>query len=273
MSSVKRTVSRAFASSVRAFVRIAGRSPRLILTYHRVGEGPGRVRPAILEEQIRWARGAGFEFIPVARLVDWVRAGNDLPPKAIALTFDDGLADTARLAAPVLRRNGVTAMVFPVLAFLGGPRRYASERARAYLLEDDRDPRTVAYDYMTWDELDAWVEAGFEIGGHTLSHPFLGAVDEQTGRAEIEGCRRELAARYGAPPRIFCYPFGDDSGAAGAWVKAAGFEAALTSHTGVLRRGNDLFHLPRLSSLETAGAPFADLLSGVFLWRQRLGRT
>jgi len=271
MSSVKRTVSRAFASGVRGLVRIAGRSPRLILTYHRVGHGPGRVLPEILEAQIRWARGAGFEFVPVARMVDWVRDGIDLPPRAIAMTFDDGLADTARLASPVLRRAGITAMVFPVLSFLGGPRRFASERARAYLLADDGDPRTIAYDYMSWDELDAWAESGLEIGGHTLSHPFLGAVDESVGRAEIEGCRRELAARYGAPPRVFCYPFGDDSGDAGAWVRAAGFEAALTSRTGVLDRRSDLLHLPRLSSLETAGEPFANLLSGVFLWRERLG--
>ncbi len=188
----------------------------------------------------------------------------------MSLTFDDGLADTARVAGPILRRHGVAATVFPVLSFLGGPRRYASEKARAYLLADDGDPRTVPYDFMTWDELDQWVESGGEVGGHTLSHPFLGSVDEASGLAEIKGCRQQLATRYGSPPRVFCYPFGDDSGQAGTWVRQARFEAAVTSHNGIVQQDSDIHHLRRLPGAVTAGREFADLLAGVFLVRRRL---
>lgn len=270
MKPLRRALSRTLSLMVHGAVRFTGRSPRMILTYHRVGAGEGMVRPAVFEAQLRRARAAGFEFVSVARMLEWVKYGADLPPKAVALTFDDGLADTARVAGPLLARHGVSATVFPILSFLGGPRRHASVRARGFLLEDDGDPRTIAYDYMTWDELDAWVEAGGEVGGHTLSHPFLGEVDEATGLAEIKGCRQQLAARYGTPPQVFCYPYGDDSGRSGTWVRQAGFAAAVTSHEGIVERGSDVHHLHRLPGAITAGREFDDLLAGVFLWRRRL---
>lgn len=270
MNPLRTALSRTLSLTVRGARRLAGRTPRMILTYHKVGHGPGRVQPEILEQQIRHALAAGYEFVPVSRMSEWVKYGTDLPPRAVSLTFDDGLADTARVAGPILRRHGVPATVFPVLSFLGGPRRYASEKARAYLLAHDDDPRTVPYDFMTWDELDQWVEGGGEVGGHTLTHPFLGSLDEATGLAEIKACRQQLATRYGSPPRVFCYPYGDDSGQAGTWVRQAGFEAAVTSHNGIVLQHSDLHHLKRMPGAVTAGPEFADLLAGVFLVRRRL---
>lgn len=272
MRPVRRALSRALALMVHGGVRLTGRTPRMILTYHRVGTGPGQADREVFAAQLRRAKARGYEFVTVSRLVDGLRYGTDLPPRAVALTFDDGLADTAQVVAPLLREQGVVATVFPILSFLGGQRRYASARSRCFLLEDDGDPQTVAYDYMSWEELDRWVEAGGEVGGHTLTHPFLGEVDEATGLAEIRGCRDRLAARYTKPPRIFCYPYGDDSGRAGTWVRQVGFEAAVTGHEGIVDGRDDLHHLRRLPGAVTAGAEFDDLLAGVFLWRDRLRR-
>ncbi|MFQ5670049.1 MAG: polysaccharide deacetylase family protein [Acidobacteriota bacterium] len=264
---LRAAASRALSLAARGWVRASGRAPRILLTYHRVGDEEGALPARVLEDQILAARAAGFQIVVLSRMIDWLRSGAGLPPKAVALTFDDGLADTARVAGPILRRHGVRATVFPILQFLDGPRRYASARQRTFLLEHDGDPGTVPYDYMSWDDLDAWVEAGGEVGGHTLTHPFLGEVDAATGVAEIGRCRSRLAARYGRPPGVFCYPYGDDGGAAGTWVRQAGFEAAVTSRPGVLNRKASLFHLPRLAAHPTAGRPFVELLCGVFRWR------
>jgi peptidoglycan/xylan/chitin deacetylase (PgdA/CDA1 family) len=166
----------------------------------------------------------------------------------------------------------VPATLFPVVSFLGGPRRFGSVRAQALLDEDDGDPRTVPYDYMTWDELDEWVAAGGEIGGHTVTHPFLGQVDETSGRAEVRECRELLATRYGQPPAVFCYPFGDSSGGACRWVRDAGFLAAVTTLEGVVTRGVDPYLLPRLPAPRSCGAEFDDRLFGVYRYRLALRR-
>jgi len=50
-------------------------------------------------------------------LVD-LAAGRRLPPRAVALTFDDGYRDNATVAAPVLQRAGLPATFFLVPGFL-----------------------------------------------------------------------------------------------------------------------------------------------------------
>jgi peptidoglycan/xylan/chitin deacetylase (PgdA/CDA1 family) len=272
MGGARRIASRTLAAAVRLGVRTVGRGPRFVLTYHGVGEAAGAVPSRVFEDQILHLRRARYEIVPLSAMVGWLVRGEDLPGRAVALTFDDGLADTASVAAPILRRHRAPATVFPVLGFLGGPRRFASARARAVLLADDGDPSTLPWDYMAWDDLDRWVESGGEVGGHTLTHPFLSDLDAAQGRAEVAECRAALARRYGGTPEVFCYPFGDDGGDARRWAQEAGYAAAVTSRPGRLRRGADPFRVPRLPAPVLAGDAFADLFLGVFLWRQAARR-
>ena len=97
----------------------------LILTYHRVLEGPdpmidwGLDKPGF-DAQLR-VLAANFNVLrldeALARL-----ATSSLPPRAVALTFDDGYADNYTNALPILQRHGLTATFFVATAFLNGGR-------------------------------------------------------------------------------------------------------------------------------------------------------
>jgi len=263
-SRTRRWASRLFGGAVRGAVRVGLPAPRIILTYHDVGEQPGAVPEACFAAQVQRALAAGYTFVPLGAMTDWARGRGRLPVRAIALTFDDGLASTARVAAPILRRHGIPATVFPVLDFLDGPRRFGSLQARAILAEDDGAPGTLPWDYMTWAELDAWVEAGGQVGGHTLTHPFLGETADDRGGEEVAACRGLLAERYGTPPDIFCYPFGDASGQATRWEREAGFQAAVTTVAGTVGIETDPLLIPRVPAPAETGAPFDDVLFGIF---------
>jgi peptidoglycan/xylan/chitin deacetylase (PgdA/CDA1 family) len=58
-----------------------------------------------------------YEVISLAKAVQQLQMGG-LPPRAIAITFDDGYADNLSIAAPLIRKHGLTATVFVVSANL-----------------------------------------------------------------------------------------------------------------------------------------------------------
>ncbi len=101
----------------------AGRRGRLsILIFHRVLARHDSLLPGVpdvadFEAQMRWVR-AWFNVLPLARAVDMLCAGA-IPSRALAITFDDGYSDNEELAAPILKRLGLTATFFVATGFLG----------------------------------------------------------------------------------------------------------------------------------------------------------
>lgn len=56
--------------------------------------------------------------VPLSAALDDLAHGRRLPPRAVALTFDDGYRDNLTFAVPVLRRLGLPATMFLVPGFL-----------------------------------------------------------------------------------------------------------------------------------------------------------
>ena len=88
-----------------------------------------------------------------------------IPDKLVVLTFDDGNKSDLAFVAPLLKRYGFGATFF-VTEGLGA-------------LEDKKT-------FMTWDEIKALDEAGFEIGNHSGSHPDLRQLSKEQILAEVE---------------------------------------------------------------------------------------
>ncbi|WP_234814961.1 polysaccharide deacetylase family protein [Noviherbaspirillum denitrificans] len=96
-----------------------------ILIYHRVLPArdplfPGEVDAQDFERQMRLVQSS-FNIIPLADAVRALR-NKTLPPRAACITFDDGYADNAEVALPILRRLGIPATFFIATGFLDGGR-------------------------------------------------------------------------------------------------------------------------------------------------------
>lgn len=104
---------------------------------------------------------------------------------------------------------------------------------------------------MTSAQVRALHQAGMEIGAHTVNHPILSNMAPDAARQEIEGCKRELEDITGAAVRWFAYPNGKPQRDYGAehvdMVRAAGFEAAVSTAWGAAAPQADLFQLPRFT--------------------------
>jgi peptidoglycan/xylan/chitin deacetylase (PgdA/CDA1 family) len=96
--------------------------PFLILIYHRVHPEPGPfmidpVPPERFELQMRHLARA-YRPLPLGELLERSRAGT-VPEGAVAVTFDDGYADNAEHAMPILARHRIPATVFLVTGCIG----------------------------------------------------------------------------------------------------------------------------------------------------------
>ena len=92
---------------------------------------------------------------------------------------------------------------------------------------------------------------GFEIGGHTVSHPILNECSDEQATLEIGGCKEELEAIIGGAVSAFAYPNGrplkDYDGRHVAMVRNCGYKVAVATSGGAARHDSDIFQLPRFT--------------------------
>lgn len=103
-----------------------GANARLsILSYHRVLPQPDPLFPEEVDaktfDQQMAQLAACFNFLPLHDAVQGLRQGN-LPPRVACVTFDDGYADNAEVALPILQHHGIPATFFVATGFLDGGR-------------------------------------------------------------------------------------------------------------------------------------------------------
>jgi peptidoglycan/xylan/chitin deacetylase (PgdA/CDA1 family) len=75
--------------------------------------------------------------LPLADIIGHLRAGETLPQRTVALTFDDGYASNFEIGLPILERYALPATIFPVTSFLDGHDWLWFNRLRYALLKTD----------------------------------------------------------------------------------------------------------------------------------------
>ena len=120
---------------------------------------------------------------------------------------------------------------------------------------------------------------GMEIGSHTVSHPRLSEVDDDTAFRELRDSRDALENMLGEPVTSFCYPEGKLRPGLAALVEAAGYTLARTT----LAFRNDLSFDPLAMPVSMQFYPHSRVIlarhalhegntSGLFAWIARFGR-
>lgn len=186
----------------------------LVLMYHSVDhfrEDPHlvTVSPARFERQMAWLRARGLRGVGMGELLDARAAGRDRG--LVGLTFDDGYADFATRAVPVLLRYGFGATAFVV-----------SGRIGAHNVWDDGPRKPL----MTDGQIRTVADAGIEIGSHGRLHVSLPGTDDTELREELEESRARLEDLIGAPVNGFAYPYGHAGDREIEAVRAAGYDYA-----------------------------------------------
>lgn len=194
-----------------------------ILMFHRVAVNAAAepaitraltVAPRVFATEMEWLKGAGFHAVSLSELYAALEHGASLPPKPIAITFDDGYRDVLWNAAPVLHRLHMPATEFVITGRV-----------------DDGDPS-----YLSWPELVRLERLGFAIGSHTVHHLELTLLPPEQARYELDASRGALRRHLHRAVWWFAYPAGRVDGAVASLVRAAGYRLAFTTQSGDLQQ-------------------------------------
>ncbi len=193
----------------------------LVLSYHAVSErwpAALSVTPARLEAQLGLLVERGYAGRTFAEAVRETQSG-----RVLAVTFDDGYRSVLDHALPILSRLGLPATVFVATNFPGGgPMAWPGiDRWLGTEHEHELQP-------LSWEELRRLQDAGWEIGSHACSHPYLSRLDDAELERELGASRRRLETELGRPCRSLAYPYGDHDDRVVRAAAAAGYEAAGT---------------------------------------------
>ena len=100
-----------------------GRGKLSTLIYHRVLKQPDALLPGEVDAvSFEWQMNVlaqHFNVLPLSEAVERLKK-KSLPKRAVCVTFDDGYADNAEVALPILKKHGVPATFFVATGFLNG---------------------------------------------------------------------------------------------------------------------------------------------------------
>src|SRR6516225_10177725 len=197
-----------------------------ILCYHNVAIAPRDARfkllyvsPDRFERQLWSLRRLGLRGVSMGEGMTRLRDGT--ARGCVALTFDDGYADTLATAAPLMQQYGVRATCYIVAGALGTYNRWDAE------FLGERKP------LMSRAQLDQWLALGMEVGSHSLSHRSLPELPQDAAFCEIAESRATLHTMLGVAVEHFAYPFGYFTAATVELVRRAGYSSAVTVLPGV----------------------------------------
>jgi peptidoglycan/xylan/chitin deacetylase (PgdA/CDA1 family) len=157
-----------------------------VVMFHSVADDrPDRPRPFTLyagirefESYLQHLSKRRWSSIRLQELHDWLAGGKPLPPRSIALTFDDGYLDNWVAVAPLLRKYGFAGTVFVPTDFI-----QPGEGTRP-TLEDvwagrARESELQWFGYLNRAEVRSLAQSGvLDVQSHARTHTWLPCSDE-----------------------------------------------------------------------------------------------
>jgi peptidoglycan/xylan/chitin deacetylase (PgdA/CDA1 family) len=198
------------------------------------------VPPALFRRHMIVLKALGFNSVPLSKLF---APGTELPPRPVAITFDDGYENFEKNALPVLRKVGMTSTVFLVSNQIGGTNQWDTRHG-------DVEERL-----MDAESVFRCEASGTEFGSHTTDHADLTAVSDEEAWSQIAGSKAALEGLLRHPVTTFCYPYGRKSRETMALVQKAGYRLACSTEKGTNSPATDRFALRRINVRSDSWTP------------------
>jgi peptidoglycan/xylan/chitin deacetylase (PgdA/CDA1 family) len=211
----------------RIFVR---RKEAAVLMYHSIADSDWffSVPPRDFEHQMRYLK-ENFNPVKLRDVAEFVRGERELPPRSVAITFDDGYEDFYTNALPILEKYKIPATLFVIAG------------------EPDRKELGNNFALLGWDKIREIKTRGLvEIGSHALTHKKLTRLNPEEAENELKASRVIIERESGALPYFLAYPKGNFNSAAREMAQKSGFSGAVTAVQRLVKKGGDPYVIPRI---------------------------
>ena len=210
-----------------------------------VQSDPGYVRYILpletFRSQMQRMKDTGFRGLSVGEAIRFPQQ------PSVCITFDDGCETDLIAAAPILQELAFRATFYLTAGFLGTPGYLRSEQVR----EMDR--------------------LGFEIGCHSMTHPYLSDLSEIELKREIVDAKIQIERILGHPIEHFSCPGGRYDRRALEVARVAGFHTVANSHFHANSASTSHYELGRVAMLRDIPLDeFAAVCQGKGLWKKRV---
>jgi len=240
-----------------------------ILAYHEVERSN-------FATHINYLKSNGFKIVSMDILADYWEKKKSLPPKSIALTFDDGWQSNYSQVFPVASAHQIPVLIylvsqiyvsgikplFFILAELisAGIKNVPDEESLARMddhtrnniisqLKTDYNNRVNRSHSLSVEEIKEMLNSGFvSFGSHTATHPDLNNITETEVKKEIFESKTDLELFLNQSIDHFAYPKGCFLPQHFDIIKNAGYKTAVTTVPGWNNpeKGTSPFELRRI---------------------------
>ena len=219
-----------------------------VIMYHKIDNNSAvsrlSVSPENFKRQMCFLKNQRYNVVKLEDLPEIIKR-NKIPPKTIAITFDDGYESNYTNAFPVLKQLGLHATIFIIPAMVG------------------------TEGYLTWSQITEMSESGFiTIGSHSMTHPWLPAQPVQKLDQEIRDSKIAIESRLNKEAPSFSYPLGGFNKDVRERVARAGYKIAVATNPGKKYPKHDIFAMKRLRISSTSDNLFVFWfeITGFYTW-------
>jgi peptidoglycan/xylan/chitin deacetylase (PgdA/CDA1 family) len=198
------------------------------------------LRENTFRAQLKWLRDSGWRGLSTGEALNYPEG------KSVAITFDDGSESDLLTAAPLLKEHRFDATFYVTTGCIGQP------------------------GYLSENQLNQLSSMGFEIGCHSMTHPYLNDLSASDLKREIWEAKEKIEGMIGKQVEHFSCPGGRYDNRTIALAKNAGYRSLAISQSRANFPSTDPFLLGRVSIMRDCDAgTFAKICSGEALKKLR----
>ncbi|MFK7839073.1 MAG: polysaccharide deacetylase family protein [Bdellovibrionales bacterium] len=202
-------------------------SKAVILTYYRIGE-PQHQRTNIsieqFDEHLNEITNGDYNILPLSKVVTALKNSEPLPPRTIAITFENAYRSAYNHAIKKLIKRDIPFTVF-----------VASENTQI--------PSHL--DWKTLNKIAKFKHAEFGILPSTYKH--IAYLSKQDTTRSINKSRKRFNDNMGFETNIFSYPYGETSNTLLEILEEQDFKAAFSLHSGPAHSQTSPLQYPRFT--------------------------